>query len=275
MRTRAALRTLAMAGVLVALLVAVRSAGAGSMATPDMSSVDAFFDWVDATGAASMAMSLVRLGTEIALWYLLVVTIFYAVADATRAASLRRVADVLATPIPRRLVRIVVGVSLATTAAPLPLSGDQPDRLSPPTTMVALEDASAAAASMELLSESSADVAVGRPLRRSPRGVATAGPVVEKSVPAWAPGHDPSPQAASDLPATGELPATWTVAAGESFWAVADEIVSDRLGRDASDAEIAPLWTSLIDTNRDRLVDPADPDLILPGQVFELPARRP
>jgi nucleoid-associated protein YgaU len=30
-------------------------------------------------------------------------------------------------------------------------------------------------------------------------------------------------------------------------------------------------WAQLVDANRDRLVDPDDPDLLLPGQVLVLP----
>ena len=48
------------------------------------------------------------------------------------------------------------------------------------------------------------------------------------------------------------------------FWADAGRPVP-------TDAEIDPYWRRLIEHNRDRLIDPANPDLIHPGQVFETP----
>jgi len=38
-----------------------------------------------------------------------------------------------------------------------------------------------------------------------------------------------------------------------------------------TDAEVEPYWRRLIDLNRSRLVDPGNPDLIFPTQVFDLP----
>jgi nucleoid-associated protein YgaU len=38
-----------------------------------------------------------------------------------------------------------------------------------------------------------------------------------------------------------------------------------------SDAEVDDYWTRLIAANRDRLAHGDDPDLVFPGQVFDLP----
>ena len=62
-----------------------------------------------------------------------------------------------------------------------------------------------------------------------------------------------------------------TVGRGDSFWSVAERLVSAGLGRPASDAEVLGSWLALIDANRDRLTDPDDPDLLFPGQVLRLP----
>ncbi len=43
------------------------------------------------------------------------------------------------------------------------------------------------------------------------------------------------------------------------------------LGRKPTDAEVAPYWQEVIDTNQDRYVQPGNPNLILPGQVIDLP----
>jgi hypothetical protein len=42
-------------------------------------------------------------------------------------------------------------------------------------------------------------------------------------------------------------------------------------GRAASDHDVVSYWHALIDRNRDRLRVPGEPDLIFPGQIFELP----
>ena len=46
-------------------------------------------------------------------------------------------------------------------------------------------------------------------------------------------------------------------------------------GRVPSDAEVDDYWTRLIAVNRVRLAHGDDPDLVFPGQVFELPAPPP
>ncbi|MBA2279909.1 MAG: LysM peptidoglycan-binding domain-containing protein, partial [Acidimicrobiia bacterium] len=63
---------------------------------------------------------------------------------------------------------------------------------------------------------------------------------------------------------------TWTVAAGDSFWSIAERVVESMLGRPPSDPEVDGYWRTLVAANADRLVSPS-PDLIHPGQVFVLP----
>jgi nucleoid-associated protein YgaU len=41
------------------------------------------------------------------------------------------------------------------------------------------------------------------------------------------------------------------------------------------DGEVVRYWLRLIEANTDRLADPANPDLIFPGQVFALPIHSP
>ncbi len=65
---------------------------------------------------------------------------------------------------------------------------------------------------------------------------------------------------------------TWTVAPGDSFWSVAERLVAQASKRAPSDAEIAPYWRQLVEHNRSRLRDPANADLLFPGQVLVVPA---
>jgi nucleoid-associated protein YgaU len=48
-------------------------------------------------------------------------------------------------------------------------------------------------------------------------------------------------------------------------------VVADSLGRPGSEREVARYWVVLVEANRDRLVDPTNPDLIYPNQVLRLP----
>jgi hypothetical protein len=90
---------------------------------------------------------------------------------------------------------------------------------------------------------------------------------------------DPAPFAvigpgSTDIAADALQPATerhmWPVAAGDSFWSIAKEHLEEIAPRADMD-QLHAHWRRLIDVNRHRLVDPTTPDLIYPGQVFELP----
>ncbi len=77
----------------------------------------------------------------------------------------------------------------------------------------------------------------------------------------------PETQAA---PAASTAATTHTVASGDTFWSIAEDVVRTD-GRATSDHDVVSYWHALIDLNRDRLRVPGEPDLIFPGQVFELP----
>jgi nucleoid-associated protein YgaU len=57
------------------------------------------------------------------------------------------------------------------------------------------------------------------------------------------------------------------VIAGESFWTIAEQVVTER----ALPVPVASYWRLLVEANRDRLVDRTDPNLIHPGQELVLP----
>jgi nucleoid-associated protein YgaU len=75
----------------------------------------------------------------------------------------------------------------------------------------------------------------------------------------------PAAAAPVSLPTT-----THTVAPGDTFWSIAEDVVRGD-ARSTSDDDVVSYWRALIDVNRDRLRVPGEPDLIFPGQVFELP----
>lgn len=63
-----------------------------------------------------------------------------------------------------------------------------------------------------------------------------------------------------------------SVVAGESFWTIAQDVLAGQLDRAPSDAEVVTYWGALVESNRDRLVDRDNPDLIFPGQLLQIPS---
>ena len=83
-----------------------------------------------------------------------------------------------------------------------------------------------------------------------------------------------APAAAPALPPAPALPAvdaaTWLVEAGDSLWSIAEDVV--RTARpEAADRIVTRYWRALTDANRAHLVDPDNPDLLVPGQPLTLP----
>lgn len=121
-----------------------------------------------------------------------------------------------------------------------------------------------------------------------PRLDATAGPPPSKPVPggALAPtGPPPTPSAASapsppapappaptaPAPALPSVdPGVWVVEPGDSLWSIAAEVVHTDGGA-SGEAAVAAYWRALVAENRARLVDPDNPDLLLPGQRLVVP----
>ena len=101
-----------------------------------------------------------------------------------------------------------------------------------------------------------------RPIHdEAPTGTAAMRPLAEP---------EPGPAPTTRPPSVTGIPGTHPVVQGESFWTIAAEALEHTWGRPPTDAEIDPYWRALVAVNRSRLVSD-DPDLVLPGQVLELP----
>lgn len=224
---------------LLGTIVVLRAAAVGTLGTPPLTSLGALTDWGDAHDPATSAIALVRFVAELVAWYLLGLTMLFGAAGALRSGGITTLADALAVPGARSLVRGGLGLGLlASTAAGAAPPGDAPS--------------------------GAPSTAVMQPHLRdtTERGTAwmTPGPT---SV-----GHTPAPETA---PPAVPAPTTWIVAEGESFWSIAHDVLADVNGHAPDDDQVDPYWRALIDANRARLADDADPDLIHAGQVFELP----
>ena len=102
-----------------------------------------------------------------------------------------------------------------------------------------------------------------------PPGTATMQPLPDETPPGTA-RMVPQVPAAPPTPPAARAPVQHRVEVGESFWTIAADVLEQSWGRSATAAEIDPFWRAVVDANRHRLVSD-DPDLVLPGQVFEVP----
>jgi len=232
-RTRIALRHVAVATVLLAVAVWLWNLGTDDLTTPP-TSLDAVAAWIDRHDAVTLAFALVRLEALVFAIYLLLLT------------TVSAVARLLALPRTTRLV----------------------DRL----TLPVLRGMFGGAAALGVL-------AVPGPIHRLPQVVTAPVPDPDGQatlhLEAPEPEPAPLPAPAAPEPASRAEPSavdSWVVQPGDSLWSIAASHLADVRGGAASDADVVLMWRRLIDLNRDRLVNPEEPDLIFADQVFELPA---
>lgn len=62
-----------------------------------------------------------------------------------------------------------------------------------------------------------------------------------------------------------------TVVAGESFWSIAEHEVGRMVEGTPTEAQVASYWRVLVEANTSHLQHAGNPNLVYPGQVFELP----
>jgi DNA-binding SARP family transcriptional activator/nucleoid-associated protein YgaU len=84
--------------------------------------------------------------------------------------------------------------------------------------------------------------------------------------PAWPAGPAGEHPSAVD-PAGTEV----VVSPGDNLWSLAEAHLEQLHQRAMSPGEVRPYWQEVIAANRERLADPADPDLIFTGQEMRLP----
>lgn len=227
------------------ILVALRAAATGELATPPLDSLDAFEAWVDIRGPIPTAIALVRFVSEIVAWYALALSTIQLVARAFRLRHVVVVADALSLPGMRRLVHATLGLGLGVAAAGATATHEPAVAPDVP--------------AMERLADPAPGTARQRPIDV---GTAVMRPVDE-----------PSTATARMEPWSGPAtsPTSWRVEPGDSFWSIATEILETSWQRPPSEDEIDPFWRALVLANRGRLVVEDDPDLVLPGQVFDVP----
>jgi hypothetical protein len=234
---------------LVATILVLNRLGSGQLSTPPLLDRSELQLWLDDRDAVVAAFAVVRLIGLALAWYLLIVTVLGLAARLSRIPALVRLADLATLPAVRKILGAVAGVGITASAASLMAANLFPDQPARGPGTGALTDSTVV---LERLPEG--DDVILRRLPDTEDGTSTLD-------------VEDAPVAAS--------PATWTAQPGDHLWHIAEATLTESWGRPPTDGEVAPYWTGLVEANRDVLVDPANPDLIHPGQTFRLPAPPP
>ena len=234
--------------------------GRGALATPPIESWTQFREWLGARSTVTAAIAALRASGAVVALYVSTISLLAIIAEITSFVALGRVAHSLVPRSLRPLVGVALGAGVATAAASLAVP-----RTTAPTHLatLVLDAPSDATATMYLVSEHAPTTVAIAPT------IAAATPpelIVDTTTPPL-----PPTASAPELPAPVGTIRTWTIERGDHLWAVAHETLADSWQRAPTDAEVVPYWRELIERNRSRLIDPANPDYVLAGQVFELP----
>jgi hypothetical protein len=283
-------------GSLAAGIVLFTALGGGALEAPPLGQPSAWGDWTAARDPFVAVVAVLRLVVLALAWYLVAVTTVGLVARLTRAARLVRVADALSVPLVRQLLQGALGLTLAagvvassSGAVPAAAGRAGGEAHASATAVATTEDRGpgAGGVTMVALDAAAADgvrmVALGAPDAEGARMVAldeveaaadgdgVRMEALDDRSTARMVGIGP-PGAATDEPGDGAPEVgEHEVLAGEHLWSIAAGHLAAHLDRAPTEAEITPHWQRLVEGNRDRLVNPDDPDLIFPGQRLVLP----
>ena len=265
-------RLLAWTAALALALRGLHALGAGPLGVPLSSAAD-LSAWLDRTPPEVMAVAIVRLVALAAGWYLAVCTLALALMRPVGRSRMALAASRATPAIVRRLVAgggglglaagTLVGALSSTMVAPAPLA----PRPAAASIVGAAQDTNPPTAT------------VTRGARDMPTAVMTHMPSEETptAVMTHLPATD-APRASRSPPAratreTAAAPPSWTVQAGDSFWSIAAETLAEA-GEAPTDRRVIGYWRRLVEANRGRLLDPGNPDLLVPGQELVLPDPR-
>jgi nucleoid-associated protein YgaU len=233
------IRRAALVAFSLSVIGLLRLLGHGSLSTPPLD-YHAALQWARERDAATIVIALIRISGLTIAWYVVGVVIAGGAAHATHAHVLTRLTDSVTHPLIRHALSGILAASMgasigATAAAPSP---------PPLMTVIAKPVLEAPLVGTQATRPEGTKPDATQPLVTQPVAVPSA-----------------------ETPASE----TWTVQSGDNFWAIAERVLAGAWHRQPSAAEIDPYWHTLIDANRSRLADPANPDLVFAGQVFTLP----
>ena len=244
---RRSLPLIAWVGALAGVLAAAVALGSSpAFAVPTSARPGELATWAAGRSPVEAAFALLRVVVMGLAAYLLVGTAVVVVAHVLRAGRPLAVVDVVTLRWTRHVVELALGASLVTV--PLtPTHAGAADRW--------------ATTAGEVAPEASDGYGAG------PADAPVAGPASQHGPPTMQ-RLDPPEQVAA---ASSEV----VVGAGDHLWSVAERALAAAWGRAPADEEVAPFWEQVVEVNRARLADPANPDLLFVGQVVAVPAPPP
>ncbi len=232
-------------GALVAALVILNLMGRGMLALPT-NTADGWSQWLQTTNPAIIFFALGRVVAVVGALYLMITTTLTFIAHSVADPALDYVVQTVTIPSVQRTTQRALGLTVvgmlalpATTAAAATTTDDTP--------------------LLRNVTSTSGFTASTEPQR-------TTLPKTTSSVPTPTAGPDEVAPAT-----TTDAPKQWTVKPGENMWAAAERVLTKSWGRKPTNREVASYWQQLIETNRDALSRPADPNLVYPEQTFTLP----
>ncbi len=240
-RARSLLPLLSWVSLLIAAIAMLILMGRGGLATPSVLEPAAWPMWARGREPIGVAFAILRLVGLAVAWYLLGSTTIGILARALRWARLVDLADLLTVAWVRNLLQSALGLGLATAAVTGTTLGHRPVEIDRPRATIA---AAVPISSMQLepeVTEALPPALVADSLTLEPI----------------------APQSSTD---------TYVVKPGDHFWTIAERVLAQSWGRAVTEDEIMPFWQQLVEVNRSGLIDPGNPDLILPGQALTIPA---
>jgi hypothetical protein len=278
-------RSVLLAGWVVLLVLsmgALHAIGRGPLAAPPITRPGALAGWLEQRPGVTLAFCALRLGALGLAGYLLATTLAGLVARIVGRAHWSAAVDAISPLVVRRLVQGAAGLTMAATitttqtaAWATPGAGAGPASLTPimrhlPSSAAAPSASTASPLpARQVTPDRGAGVIDGAP--RPPPGTEPSASAPSAPAPSASAPSAPAPSAATPSP----TPATWVIRSGDNLWSVAEATLARAWGRVPSDAEVDDYWTGLIAVNRVRLALGDDPDLVFPGQVFEVPTPPP
>lgn len=286
----------AILGAAIGLLLLM---GRGGLSTPSVLAPSVWPAWATGRDPLEIAFAVLRLVGLAAAWYLVGVTTIGVVARLFRWSRLVDAADILTVPSVRRLLQAALGLGLATAA----VTGTTMGQMVAPESPGAVVAVRGSADPGEIIpiavigpgaTEGMRPVSPPLSTQVPPSVAAQALPPLPTQVvpppavtaqaqaPPAVSAQVPQPVSAPAVPAQAQAQAqvsegrgTYVVQHGDHLWGIAEEALAKAWGHPPTDAQVVPYWQHLIEANRATLVDPGNPDLILPGQTFTVPPPPP
>ncbi len=243
---------------LVASALLLHALGSGLLAPPPVLDRSALERWLAERDALVIAFALVRLAGFALTLYLLAVTALGVVARLSRIPALVAAADVATVPPVRSVLGALAGAGLTASAASMVAT----NTLAPMTVPV-------------VVPSDEAPPPISDPVPTDPRRVSDGEPPAAAEAPVVVEGEpgpaDPAIVEVDDGAVSASTAGRWAVVPGDHLWAVAETTLARAWGRSPSDAEVDPYWRAVVEANRAHLLDPANPDLVRPGQILTVP----